>query len=245
MSSENSKFIIYSLTTEHLFCIINSITIIQNEVNGTVKQNDFTGGNVFPSEEEMKNAQLVCCGRYCNRCETPAEYAWRKREVDMAALLERAIKIELSKPERETIIEYWYNSLSVSQIASKRGVTSAAIKSTLDRAQEKLEKVLSYAVMYQQDIGKLSIVPLVLSRARVIAAAKNASGGSLGDRLLRLRQSQSLSKKSVSKVIGIKQSRLDSLEKGVMPACDELIALSNFYGISTDYLLKGEINDEE
>lgn len=208
-----------------------------------VKRNSFTEESVFPSEEEMQAAQLVCCGRYCDRCETPAAYAWRKREVDMAALLERAIQVELSKTERETITEYWYNSLTASQIASKRGVTPAAIKNTLDRAQEKLERVLSYAVMYQQDIRKLSVVPLVLNRARVIAAAKNATGGSIGDRLLRLRQSQSLSRESVSKVVGIPTSRLDSLEKGVMPACDELVTLSNFYGISTDYLLKGEIND--
>ena len=41
----------------------------------------------FIDEEEMKAAQLACCGRVCNRCETPAAYAWRKREVDLAILL--------------------------------------------------------------------------------------------------------------------------------------------------------------
>ena len=74
----------------------------------------------YPSKEEIKAAQLACCGRCCDACETPAEYAWRKRGVDMAVLLEKAIETELSENERITVRERWYESMSVGEIATKQ-----------------------------------------------------------------------------------------------------------------------------
>lgn len=222
-----------------MFTIINSVTIIL-EVQTIKKKQTKAAEVVFPSEEEMKAAQLACCGRYCNECETPAAYAWRKREVDMALLLEKAIAKELSQTEREVVIEHWFNSLSQSQIAQKRGTSSAAVKGTIDRATQKLERVLGYAVCYQQNVCTDSIIPLVVGRARVIAAARNAAGGNSGNRLLRLRQSQCLTKEALSKVTGIKLSRIISLESEAIPKGDELILLSEFFGVTADFILKGE-----
>lgn len=197
----------------------------------------------YPSEEEIKAAQLACCGRFCKECESPAAYAWRKREVDLAILLERAINRELSETERETIVDRWFNSLTQTQISRKRGISPAAVKNTLDRAQEKLERVLSYVVCYQQNISDESIIPLALGRAKVIAAARNASGGTSGDRLMRLRQSQSISKESFSAATGISVARIERLESGDLPKTDELLALSEFFDVTVDFILKGERDD--
>ncbi len=95
-------------------------------------------------------------------------------------------------------------------------------------------------VCYQQNVADESIIPLALGRARVIAAARNASGGTSGDRLLRLRQSQSISKKSFSEATGISVSRIDSLESGNLPKTDELLVLSEFFDVTVDFILKGE-----
>lgn len=197
----------------------------------------------FPTEEEMKAALLACCGRYCNACETPAEYAWRKREVDMALLLEKAISEELTKTEREIITDFWFNSESVTQIAKKRGIKPPSVNGTLARAQKKLEKALRYAVCYSRDSMSQSIIPAVFGRAKVIAAARNASGGDTGIRLTRLRQSQCLSVEKLEKAIGISASRLEKLEKGTRPNVDELILLSEFFDVTTDFILKGATND--
>ena len=51
----------------------------------------------FPSREEIKAAQLACCGRCCNQCESPAEYAWRKRDVDMRFCLKEPLRMNLPK----------------------------------------------------------------------------------------------------------------------------------------------------
>lgn len=196
----------------------------------------------FPDKEEIKAAQLACCGRHCSACEAPAEYAWRKREVDMALLLEKAIVKELTETERDAVIMHWFDGKTVTAISQKRKVSPAAVKKTLDRAQEKLEKVLSYAVCYQQNIMSESIIPLVVGRARVIAAARNSAGSSSGARISHLRQSQCLSYEALGLAVGISPSRLLNLEKGAEPLINELVALSEFFGVTTDYILKGEKN---
>lgn len=197
----------------------------------------------FPSRDEIKTAQLACCGRCCTQCESPAEYAWRKRDVDMASLLEKAIANELTYTERETVILYWYESESVTEIAEKRGINPSAVNRTLARAQEKLEKALKYAVLYQNQQKSESIIPVILGRARVIAAARRAVGGSVGDRITRLRQSQNLTRSGLAPVLGISERRLENLEKDAVPDASELLSLSEFFNVTADFILKGESNE--
>ncbi|MBQ3044640.1 MAG: helix-turn-helix domain-containing protein [Clostridia bacterium] len=198
---------------------------------------------VFPSREEIRAAQLACCGRCCNQCESPAEYAWRKRDVDMAILLEKAIENELTETEREAVRRHWFDFESVTAIAQGKGINPSAVKRTLERAQDKLEKVLRYAVFYQNEQKNENIVPLVLGRARVIAAARNAKGGSSGDRITRLRQSQNLTKEILAPALDMSVKRLGELENDAVPDGDELAVMSEFFGVTADFILKGESNE--
>ena len=198
----------------------------------------------FPSREEIRTAQLACCGRCCTQCESPAEYAWRKRDVDMAILLEKAINNELTETERETVSDYWFNNENISQIAEKKSITPSAVNRTLNRAQEKLERVLGYAVCYQHLQKNENIVPLVLGRAKVIAAARNAVGGTIGDRITRLRQSQNLTREILAPALDVSVKRLSQIEGDVMPTVEELTALSSFFNVTADYILKGESNEQ-
>ena len=204
------------------------------------KQNNDDVRMSFPSKDEIKTAQLVCCGRCCNQCEVPAEYAWRKREIDMADLLEKAIENELTETEREAVMLYWFESETITEISAKKGVNVSAVKRTLERAQEKLEKALKYAVIYQNQLHTESAIPVILGRARVIAAAKKAVGGTTGERITRLRQSQNLTRERISSVLGISEKRLEALEKNAMPDGDEILSISRFFDVSADYILKGE-----
>ncbi len=199
----------------------------------------------YPDKEEIKTAQLACCGRHCSACEAPAEYAWRKREVDMALLLERAIEKELTDAERSVVKLHWFDGKSITDISQMNGVTPVAVKRMLKRSQEKLERVLSYAVCYQQNVVSESVIPVIIGRAKVISAARNASGGSIGDRILRLRQSQCLTLEALGIATGIKPSRIFRIENGTLPDGDEVVAFSGFFSVSTDFILKGEKNDEK
>lgn len=196
----------------------------------------------YPDEKEIKAAQLLCCGRVCKECETPAEYAWRKREVDLALLLEKAIENELTETERNVVHDKWYNSLSVSQIARNRGVTPNAVKHVSERAMKKLENVLKYVVLYQRGIEDESVVPLTVARARMISSARWVESENVGQRLKNLRLSQGLSVKALSKAMGIASNRIAEIEKGDMPKMDELIIFSGFFAVTTDCILKGDRN---
>lgn len=195
----------------------------------------------YPDEAEIKAAQSACCGRCCKECETPAEYAWRKRSVDLAALLEIAISKELTEKEQLAITDFWFDSLTLTQISQKRNISPAAVHKTLERAQDKLKKVLEYTVKYQNEIlADSNIIPLALGRARVIAAAKRFKAGSAGDRIRRLRQSENLSRLSLGKVLGISENRLKRLEEAEsVPDIREVIVISEFFSVTTDYILKG------
>lgn len=194
----------------------------------------------FPDEQEIKAAQAVCCGRYCNACEAPAEYAWRKRSVDLSVLLEAAIDAELTALEQKIIKDFWFNAKTITVISSERGVAPSTVRATLDRAESKLKKALGYIIRYQHDIDNESIIPLALGKARVIAAARNATGGSPSQRIMRLRQSQNLSRKVLSKALNIPQTRLENLEHGKASLnLQELTAISEFFSVSTDFILKG------
>ena len=198
----------------------------------------------FPSKEEMKTAQLVCCGRCCTQCESPAEYAWRKREVDMASLLELAIENELTPTEREVVKLYWYDSETVTSIANRKGINPSAVNRTLLRANEKLENVLKYAVLYQNELNNENVVPIILGRARVIAAAKNMTGNTAGERITILRRSRNITKDKLASALGISKKRLENIENNVIPDGNELLLLSVFFDVTADYILKGESDEQ-
>lgn len=205
-------------------------------------ENGYISDIAYPSEEEIKAAQLACCGRVCKECETPAAYAWRKREVDMTLLLEKAIQDELTEKEKIIIEDKWYNSLSFSQIARNRGISPAAVKSTSERAIKKLEKVLKYIVFYQQGITDENIVPAAVGRARVIAFARNSEASNVGERIRKLRLGQGISLKLLSNATDIPADRLRKIEESDILKTEELVSLSEFFAVTTDYILKGENN---
>ncbi len=198
----------------------------------------------YPDEEEMRAAQLACCGRYCNACETPAEYAWRKRDVDMSLLLERAIEDELTEIEKEIVKEYWFDSDSLKVIAERRKIKPPTVKGTLNRAEKKIERALRYVIFYQQGIMSESVVSMVAYRAKLIVSARNSSAKSISERISNLRVSQGLTVEKLQKATGIPQSSLIEVENGVVSDISDLVILSEFFGVTTDFILKGEINEK-
>lgn len=197
----------------------------------------------YPDEEEMKAAQRICCGRVCRECETPVAYAWRKREVDMSLLLEYAIKNELTETEKDIVTDRWYESLSYQQIAENRGISITTARVTSERAVKKLEKALMYVAFYQRDVMDESVIPLSVCRARVVAAARNYEPSDIGGRIKCVRLSKAISIRATVLSTGMKRKRYCEIESGEIPEAEEIIILSEFFGVTADYILKGEQND--
>ena len=58
--------------------------------------------------------------------------------------LQRVIREELTPLQRETILAYYFQELSIPQIAEARGVNKSTVCRTLRRAEDKLRKFLKY-----------------------------------------------------------------------------------------------------
>jgi RNA polymerase sigma factor (sigma-70 family) len=65
------------------------------------------------------------------------------REVQLKRV-QRVIKEELTPLQREALIAYYFQDLTMTQIARERGVNKSTICRTLHRAEEKLRRYLKY-----------------------------------------------------------------------------------------------------
>lgn len=199
----------------------------------------------YPTQEEMHNAQLACCGRCCTACETPAQYAWRKRDIDLSELLLVAIDEELTDAERNAVRLHWFDERSVTQISKLTQISPSAVSRTLERAKRKLYMSLRFVVQYQRNLSRTDLVPAAVEKAAAILANRLAAPDNYRDELQKLRITRNLPVESVEKFSGMKPGRLLLIESGkALPEPDELIALSGFFGVTTDKLLKGEINEQ-
>ncbi len=58
--------------------------------------------------------------------------------------IQRVIQEELTELQRQTIVAYYFQELSIPQIATERGVNKSTISRTLHRAEDKLRRCLRY-----------------------------------------------------------------------------------------------------
>ena len=65
------------------------------------------------------------------------------RELQLKRL-QRAMDAELTAVQRETLLAYYFEDLTLEQIARRRGVTKPTVWRTLRRAEKKLRKLLQY-----------------------------------------------------------------------------------------------------
>ena len=65
------------------------------------------------------------------------------REVQLKRV-QRVIREELTDNQREILLAYYMENLTIPQIAEARGVNKSTVSRTLHRAEEKLRRYLRY-----------------------------------------------------------------------------------------------------
>ena len=65
------------------------------------------------------------------------------REVQLKRV-QRVIREELTPLQRETLILYYFQEMTIPQIAAQRGVNKSTVCRTLHRAESKLRRFLKY-----------------------------------------------------------------------------------------------------
>jgi len=195
----------------------------------------------YPAQEEVQAAQRVCCGTVCSACESLVEYAWRRRDIDLAALLQLAIERELTPAQRELTVQHWLEGVSVNELAAQRGITPGTVSRQLKKSQDRLHRVLFYAVQYQQNLREGEApLPLSVQRARAILAARRCAPERFSERLKNQRLTCNFSLKQAAGALEMPQKRLLALEEDRRePTLREAVALAAFYGIELAEYMKG------
>ena len=65
------------------------------------------------------------------------------REVQLKRI-QRVIREELTELQRATLLEYYFQEKSITEIAQDRGVNKSTVCRTLHRAEKKLRRYLKY-----------------------------------------------------------------------------------------------------
>ena len=58
--------------------------------------------------------------------------------------VQRVIREELTEIQRQTLLEYYFQEKSITEIAQDRGVNKSTVCRTLHRAEQKLRRYLKY-----------------------------------------------------------------------------------------------------
>ena len=65
------------------------------------------------------------------------------REVQLQRV-RRVIREELTPLQRETVLAYYFQEMTIPQIAADRGVNKSTVSRTLKRAENRLQRCLRY-----------------------------------------------------------------------------------------------------
>lgn len=69
------------------------------------------------------------------------QQAQRQRQLER---IQKVIRHELTPLQREALTDHYFNDLSISQIAQKRGVNKSTVSRTIHRAEVRLRRCLKY-----------------------------------------------------------------------------------------------------
>ena len=58
--------------------------------------------------------------------------------------VQRVVQEELTQLQRETLLAFYFQEMTITQIAQERGVNKSTVCRTLHRAEQKLRKYLRY-----------------------------------------------------------------------------------------------------
>lgn len=167
------------------------------------------------------------------------DYILRERKRGLLALVKKVIKNELSERDRLLVSLHWYKGKSKQEIAELTGLDRSTVFRRFEKINNTIYEKLKYAIEYRYG-DSFSSSALLLIKKDVSSLGGLKSLESIGERLLRLRQEQYLSKQDVSRFTGIALSRLSLIEKsGKEVTMEELKKLSAFFRVSSDYILFG------
>lgn len=173
-----------------------------------------------------------------SKAETADEYALRRRQIELYALVNEVISNELSEDEQKLVRLHWYEEISVADIAEMLGIEKSTVYRRLDRITDTIYDKLKYAIQYRygSDYSR-QIKPIIKTKGGEFFASKPEC---TGERIKNLRMCQCLCIDEVSSMTGIDAQRLLDIEgQKVSATAEELKKICLLFGKSCDYMVFG------
>lgn len=95
----------------------------------------------FANETEIKNG---------------VGYIVFNRKRNILGTVKKVIENELSSLEKELVLDFWGNELTVEELAEKYKISRASVYRYLNNAKKKVEKFLKYVLVYDDSVQQYS-----------------------------------------------------------------------------------------
>lgn len=139
------------------------------------------------------------------------DYVMHERMRELQALVKKVIKNELSQRDQLLVSLHWYKGKSKQEIAELTGLDRSTVFRRFEKINGIIYEKLKYALEYRYG-NEFSSNAMLLIKRDVSSKCKLRGLESIGERLLRLREEQCLSKEEVSNYTAIPLRRLSIIE---------------------------------
>ena len=193
------------------------------------------------SSEEILQARREFDFFYDKTIEDPREYLERKRKRDMHKLVCFVIENELTKGRREVFKRVFFDGEKIGAVAESMGICLSNAYRYYSDAVKEIRDKLKYVVLYQNACEKDKMMPLEVMINRGAVSRKNFSLPAVSMRVLRLMDKENIETETLCSLMGLDRSRFEEVLKGKEQLdAEEITALSGFFGVTADYILKGD-----
>ena len=192
------------------------------------------------SQADYENAQLAFSLWQGTQQETIDEYMMRKRKIELHNLVRQVIENELTDTDKTIVQLHWFKEKSINEVAQQIGLDRSNISRRLDKINDIIYDKLKYALQYRygKDYSQSARVIIKNKDAFCVLPGKEDT---LNHRIKNLRLSQGMTLKDTQDMTGIREARLQDIEKGKCQATAEDIRLiATAFKTSGDYIIFGK-----
>lgn len=173
--------------------------------------------------------------------ESRREYISRKRKADLVKVVSKVLEEKLSDEERRVLIGMTVDKKTAEYFCREMNTNSSYVYRLRDKAEKKVREIMKYVLFYRNTCEDHTISPIEFRSTLALADAYLSDGKSIVHRLRKLMAKDCIDIDVLYHTPGLSRKSVDEIFYfHRLPNAKEILIFSDFFGASTDYLLKGD-----
>ena len=167
-------------------------------------------------------------------------YMMRKRKIELHNLVRLVIENELTDTDKAIVQLHWFKQKNINEVAQHIGLDRSNVSRRLDKINDIIYDKLKYALQYRYGKDYSASARLIIKNKDALCIVSDAEN-TVAQRIKNLRLRQGMTLKDTQDMTGIRESRLQDIEKGKCQATVEDIRLiATAFKTSGDYIIFGK-----